>query len=54
VKECLACRPLPDYETFTHTIDDCLNGLLTKYKQQMTTLLTLNFQTYEDEPVLAA
>jgi len=53
-KECLACRPSPDYETFTHTIDDCLNGLRTKYKQQMTTLLTLNFQTYEDEPVLAA
>jgi transposase len=53
-KECLACRPLADYETFTHTIDDCLNGLRTKYKQQMTTLLTLNFQTYEDEPVLAA
>jgi hypothetical protein len=53
-KECLACRPSPDYETFTHTIDDCLNGLPTKYKQQMTTLLTLNFQTFEDEPVLAA
>jgi hypothetical protein len=28
--------------------------LRTKYKQPMTTLLTLNFQTYEDEPVLAA
>lgn len=53
-KECLACRPLADYETFTQTIDECLNGLRTKYKQQMTTLLTLNFQTYEDEPVLAA
>jgi len=53
-KECLACRPSPDYETFTQSIDDCLNGLRTKYKQQMTTLLTLNFQTYEDEPVLAA
>jgi len=53
-KECLACRPLPDYEAFTETIDDCLNGLRTKYKEQMTTLLTLNFQTYEDEPVLAA
>ena len=52
-KECLACRPLAGYETFTHTIDDCLNGLRTKYNQQMTTLLTLNFQTYEDEPVLA-
>jgi transposase len=52
-KECLASRPSPNYETFTQTIDDCLNSLRTKYKGQMTTLLTLNFQTYEDEPVLA-
>jgi DDE superfamily endonuclease len=53
-KECLACQPLPNYETFTMTIDTCLNSLDTKYKQQMTTLLTLNFQTFEDEPVLTA
>ncbi len=53
-KECLASRPLPDYETFTQTIDDCLKSLPTKYKDQMATLLTLNFQTYEDEPVLVA
>ena len=53
-KECLASRPLADYETFTGTIEDCLNGLQTKYKEQMATLLTLNFQTFEEEPVLAA
>jgi hypothetical protein len=53
-KECLASRLLPDYETFTQTIDDCLNSLPTQYKEHMTTLLTLNCQTYEDEPVLAA
>ena len=53
-KECLASRPLLDYETFTQTIDECLNSLHTKYKDQMATLLTPNFQTYEDEPVLAA
>lgn len=53
-KACLASHPLPDYETFTATIDTCLNSLDTKYKQQMTTLLTLNFQTFEDEPVLTA
>lgn len=53
-KECLASRPLPDYETFTGAIDDCLNTLRTKYKEQMATLLTLEFQTFEDEPVLAA
>ena len=53
-KECLASRILPDYESFTRAIDGCLNNLQTKYKDQMTTLLTLNFQTFEDEPVLAA
>ena len=53
-KECLACRPVPSDETFTQGIDDCLKGLRTKYQEQMTTLLTLNFQTSGDEPVLAA
>jgi transposase len=53
-KESLASRPLPNYDAFTQTIDDCLNNLRTKYQEQMQTLLTLNFQTYEDEPVLAA
>jgi transposase len=53
-KECLASRVLPDYESFTRAIDDCLNNLQTKYKQQMKTLLTLNFQTFDDEPVLLA
>jgi transposase len=52
-KEGLASRPLPDYAAFTQTIDDCLNNLNTKYKEQMETLLTLNFQTFENEPVLA-
>jgi transposase len=53
-KECLASRPLPDYETFTQTIDDCLRSLATKYKGQMVTLLALNFQIFEDEPILTA
>ena len=53
-KECLASRPLPNYEAFTKAIDDCLNSLHMKYKEQMATLLTLNFQTFEEVPVLAA
>ena len=53
-KECLAGRPQPTYEAFTGAIDDCLAHLPTKYKEQMQTLLALNFQTFEDEPVLAA
>jgi transposase len=53
-KECLAARCLENYEAFTAAIDDCLNSLPTKHKTKMDTLLTLNFQTFEDEPVLAA
>jgi transposase len=53
-KECLAARCLQDYEAFTAVIGDCLNSLPTKHKAKMDTLLTLNFQTFEDEPVLAA
>jgi transposase len=51
-KECLASRVLPDYETFTRAIDACLNSLSIKYQEQMATLLTLNFQTFENKPVL--
>jgi transposase len=52
-KECLASRVLPNYESFTAAIDGCLNCLHTKHQEQIGTLLTLNFQTYEDVPVLA-
>jgi transposase len=53
-KECLASRPLPSYEAFTQTIDEGLDSLQTKYKDQMTTLLASNFQTFEDVPVITA
>jgi transposase len=53
-QECLASRVLPDYAAFTGAIDGCLANLSTTYKEEMETLLTLNFQTFENEPVLAA
>lgn len=51
-KECLACRHLGTYEDFTRAIDDCLDNLSTKHKPKMDTLLTLNFQMFDDEPLL--
>jgi transposase len=51
-KECLASKYLPSYEAFTNAIDACLNNLSTRYKDKMDTLLTLNFQTFEDEPIM--
>lgn len=53
-KECLGAKPKATYEEFTAAIDDCLAQLSTSHKEQMKTLLTLNFQTFEDEPVLTA
>jgi transposase len=53
-KESLASKQLPTYEAFTAAIDECLNNLHTKHKTKMDTLLTLNFQTFEDVPILAA
>jgi transposase len=54
-KECLGCRVLPTYEAFTQSIDDCLANLNTRYNHQMTTLLSLEFQLFnEDVPVLSA
>lgn len=52
-KECLASQYRTSYDEFTATIDDCLNTLHTKHKAKMDTLLTLNFQTFENEPILA-
>ena len=53
-KECLGSRHLPTYEAFTQAIDDGLGQLSTTYKQQIDTLLTLNFQLFHDEPIQAA
>lgn len=53
-KECLGCRVMEDYDAFTAAIDDCLDQLDSKHKQQMDTLLTLKFQLFDDVPVLSA
>ncbi len=53
-KECLGARVLGSYEAFTAAIDDCLGKLPTTHKAQMDTLLTLEFQTFENVPVVSA
>jgi hypothetical protein len=53
-KQCLGTRVLPSYEAFTTAIDDCLSKLSTAHKAHMDTLLTLEFQTFDDAPVLSA
>jgi hypothetical protein len=53
-KECLASRYLPSFADFTSTIDTCLDQLPTTHKAKMQTLLTPKFQTFLDEPIIAA
>jgi transposase len=53
-KECLAARYRATYEDFTAALDDGLANLHTKHKAKMDTLLTLNFQTFDDVPILTA
>jgi transposase len=53
-KECLASKWLPTFDDFTQAIDNCLQTLSTKHKSKMDSLLTLNFQTFQDEPFVAA
>jgi transposase len=53
-KQSLSTRVLSSYAEFTAAIDDCLSKLSTTHKAQMDTLLTLEFQTFEDVPVLTA
>jgi transposase len=53
-KEALGSRDFASYEEFGQAIEKCLGGLTTRYKQEMDTLLTLNFQLFEYEPLLSA
>ena len=51
-KEVLGARSLDTYDAFTAAIDGCLDQLPTKHKSKMDTLLTLNFQLFDDVPML--
>jgi transposase len=53
-KQCLRAVYHPTYEDFTGAIDRCLATLGTIHKAEMDSLLTHNFQTFDDVPMLAA
>jgi transposase len=53
-KECLNSIHYPNYEAFTTAITRCLDDLPTKHKADMASLLTPNFQTFENVSILAA
>jgi transposase len=53
-KECLSCRYYEDFARFKVAITECLEGVEGKHKAAIASLLTLNFQTFENPQILAA
>jgi transposase len=52
--ECLRSTYYANYDGFTTAIQQCLDDLPTKHKEAMDSLLTHNFQTFENVSLLAA
>ena len=53
-KTALASKDFDSYDEFGRAIEDCLARLSSRYKAEMDTLLTLNFQLFDDTPLLSA
>jgi transposase len=53
-KQCLRAVYHATYEDFTGAIDQCLATLGTTHNAKMNSLLTHNFQTFDNVPMLAA
>lgn len=51
-KKCLYSKYYPDFTSFKDSISDCLGETNTVYKKELSTLLTLNFQTFTKEQML--
>jgi transposase len=52
-KDCLSCRYYEDFARFKAAIGECLDGVEGKHKLSIKSLLTLNFQTFENPQLLA-
>ena len=53
-KKALHCRHHTNYADFHAAIEQCLDQLATKHKDEIRSLVTLNFQTFENVPLLTA
>jgi transposase len=52
-KKCLYNEYYDDFESFCAAIDECVNNGNEKYADELKTLLTLNFQSFENVQILA-
>ena len=46
-KKVLYSKYYPDFDSFKHSISDCLNQTHTTYKAELDSLLTLKFQAFK-------
>lgn len=53
-KKALHCRHHTNYADFYAAIDQCLDQLATQHKEEIRSLVTLNFQTFKNVPLLTA
>ena len=53
-KEVLTCRYYEDFARFKAAIVECLEEIDGKHKDAIASLLTLNFQTFDNPQLLAA
>ena len=51
-KRCLYGKYYADHHAFQQAILDCIANASTRHQEQLQTLLTLNFQTFEDVPLV--
>ena len=52
--ECLGGKHYENFEQFQQGINDCVSKLSSKHKQKMDTLITRNFQLFENKTFLPA
>ena len=53
-KKALRGKHYADFATFSGAIDDCLNRIHTDHREALVSLMTLNFQTFDNASFLAA
>ena len=53
-KECLYGQHFPDFANFKSRIETCINAFDSTHKSKLNSLMTHNFQTFENRSILAA
>ena len=53
-KKALRGKHYPDFATFRAAIDECLDRIPTVHRESLASLMTLKFQTFDSDSVLAA